>query len=149
MFYAILTCSSPLCQVVGCAISCEKKAEFIQSLLTLEPRSQSFLQGMVQRAMQRAVLKDDEDRGDGDKIIAPESGVNHDRITPSLSANQGNLKDGFDELIQCREMNKHLQEERDKLTYELDDARKANIDLHSELQKLNEKISTYVAGRRS
>ena len=101
-------------QVVGCAISCENKAQFIQTLLSLKPSSQSFLQGMVQRAMQRAVPKDDAGEGEDDQVGGSEGDLgttgSHNDNSSSLSAGPEESKATSEELIRSREMNKHLQE---------------------------------------
>ena len=69
---------------------------------------------MVQRAMQRAVPKDDAGEGEDDQVGGSEGDLgttgSHNDNSSSLSAGPEESKATSEELIRSREMNKHLQE---------------------------------------
>ena len=103
---------------------------------------------MVQRAMQRAIPKDSIHKEEDDDIDGADA--YHDNVFDQnekiSSSSLVGTPPSTEELIRISEMNKHLQEERNKLMQDLAQAENVNGDLRSQLQILNEKISTYAAG---
>ena len=104
---------------------CDNKANFIQALLSLDPNSQSFLQGMVQRAMSRAVEVDSSMMGkaaeSSDVAGGTDTGLTHDNDSEAA-------------LIQSREMTKHLQEEQSRLLNNLATSEATNTKLSERVQ---------------
>ena len=102
---------------------------------------------MVQRSMQRAMPKDSIHKEEDNEIDSRDA--YRDNIVDQnekISSSVVGTSASTEELIRISEMNKHLQEERNKLMQDLAQSENVNGDLRSQLQILNEKISTYAAG---
>ena len=117
--------------VVGCAVLCEDKAIFIQNIFSLDHLSQSILQGMVQRAMDRTYDLTTNSN------MSPADNSNFGESKAAGGEEEGETED----LIRSREMVRHLQEERQRLLGSVASLEQSNIALTQDLDKLREQLS--------
>jgi len=139
--------------VVGCAVLCENKAKFIQNIFSLDHLSQSILQGMVQRAMDRTYeLLDDigHSISVGSVISSSREGWEVPvEVEGIVTRNGGYAPDSFsDELVRSREIVRHLQEERHRLIQTVSTLEDANSALTANVAELNEKLVANVNERQ-
>jgi len=76
--------------VLGAAMVCDNKANFIEKIFGLDNVTQNVLKDLIQQGLERAVPDDDS----------------------ATTTRQRNLSDAAEELIRAQELVRHLQEER-------------------------------------
>lgn len=125
--------------VIGCSVQCENKAYFIQSIFSLGHNAQTFLQGMVQRAMSRIsplpARKDCEQNEEDDMESRLAAGE-------SSSGVEGRISTSVDD-VQAREMAKFLMEERQRLTGALEAAEQKNAAFEAHIQNMQAKLTSF------
>jgi chromosome segregation ATPase len=108
--------------ILGAAVQCETKAEFIGQIFELEEMSQLVLKSMVERAMGRTTALENDGNDETDN-------------------NEGG--GDSEELIRAQEMIKHLQEERQRILNETSSLESINADLSSQITQLTNDLNEY------
>lgn len=117
--------------VIGAAVTCQNRAQFIQAIFGLDEDSKLVLKGLVESSMQRSTRGNNNDDDDND---------NNDNTTND--DDNDNDKNNSEELIEAHNMIKRLQEERQRLLASTNDLETSNQDLSEQVQTLSKQIES-------
>ena len=116
--------------ILGAAVQCDDKAEFIGAIFALEEMSQLVLKGMVEAAMGRSSsLEDEDEEGGFEGGSGDESGAGGG----SSGGNNSNSAGSAEDLLRAQEMVRHLQDEKTKLVSDTASLERSNDDLQGQL----------------
>jgi len=107
--------------VVGVAVLCEDKSEFIQHIFSLDESSQLVLKDMVEHVMQRVYDLEDEEEEEEEEEEHEEANENFNEL-----------------LVTAQEAISELKSEKQQLLQNIGDLTIANTDLKSALEKMKE-----------
>ena len=125
--------------VMGAAVMCDEKAQFIARIFALDHDSQTVLKGMIERVMTRVTNLDsdeyDQDYNNNNNTL---SGRNNNNNNNNNVGNEGNNNLTFDgdmseDLLRSQELVRHLQEERQRLLKEVSSLESNQNKLKTEL----------------
>ena len=118
--------------VIGAAVSCQNRAQFIQSIFGLDEDSKLVLKGLVESSMRRSSEGSNDNNDDNDNTNINDNDDNNDN-------NNNNSED----LIEAQNMIKRLQEERQRLLASTSNLETNNQDLSEQVQTLSKQIESY------
>jgi hypothetical protein len=118
--------------ILGAAVQCDDKAEFIGAIFALEEMSQLVLKGMVEASMARSSSLEDEDE-EGERPFVEGPGGESGAGGGSSGDKSSNSTGSTDELLRVQEVVRHLQDERTKLVSDTSSLERCNDDLQGQL----------------